>query len=397
MGIGSPTPNPRHPITLLSLLDRYIFRGVLFTCLAAAGLFAFLLIVVNMTRDLIGPMMAGQISIGAFVQLVLLLVPFVISYALPMGLLLGVLLTLGRLSADNEVTAMRATGVSFTRIASPVIFLGLLGAAAALDVNFELMPHARTVYDAELTLAERNNPLNFIVPRTFIRDFPGYVVYVGEKQGSQFKDFWLWQLDGDHRVTRFARAASGQVDYDAATNDFVVTLSHAEVESLDEKAPESFANSPRVASFEQSDPIRLSLNQIFGQKAGRQKLDWMTYEELQAEEARLAGQKVAAADRGSHARAEMKVASTVQGKFNGAFAVLSFAILGVPLGIKVSRRETSANLGLAVLLALGYYFLTVAIGWLDHHPEYRPDLLLWIPNLFMFGLGVWLFTRIEER
>jgi lipopolysaccharide export system permease protein len=292
---------------------------------------------------------------------------------------------------------MRSTGVSFTRIARPVIFLGLLGAAADLDVNFELMPHARVVYDAELIQAEHTNPLSFIVPRTFIRDFPGYVVYVGEKRGSEFKDFWLWQLDAQRRVTRFARAESGRVDYDAVTNDFIVTLSHAEVESLDEKAPESFVLAPKVASFEQSDPIRLSLNQIFGRQVGRQKLDWMTYGELQAEEARLARQKVAVADEKDHARAEMKVASTVQGKFNGAFAVLSFAVLGVPLGIKVSRKETSAHLGLAVMLALGYYFSTVAIGWLDHHPEYRPDLLLWVPNALMFGLGIWLFTRIDRR
>jgi lipopolysaccharide export system permease protein len=69
----------------------------------------------------------------------------------------------------------------------------------------------------------------------------------------------------------------------------------------------------------------------------------------------------------------------------------------VPLGIKVSRKETSANLGLAVLLALGYYFSTVAIGWMDHHPEYRPDLLLWAPNTLMFGLGAWLFMRIDRR
>jgi lipopolysaccharide export system permease protein len=259
------------------------------------------------------------------------------------------------------------------------------------------MPHARVVYDAELTRAERSNPLSFIVPHTFIREFPGYVVYVGEKQGEGFKDFWLWQLDAEHRVTRFARAGSGRIDYDSAANEFIVTLEHAQVESLDEKAPESYAVAPRVASFEQSDPIRLPLNQIFGQQAGRQKLDWMTYGELRAEQDRLAHQKVAEADRARHAQAEMKVASTVQGKFNGAFAVLSFAVLGVPLGIKVSRKETSANLGLAVLLALGYYFSTVAIGWMDHHPEYRPDLLLWAPNALMFGLGAWLFMRIDRR
>ena len=62
----------------------------------------------------------------------------------------------------------------------------------------------------------------------------------------------------------------------------------------------------------------------------------------------------------------------------------------------VSRRETSANLGLALVLVLGYYFLTVMIKWLDRHPEYRPDLLLWVPNLLFLALGIWLFRRIEK-
>jgi lipopolysaccharide export system permease protein len=93
----------------------------------------------------------------------------------------------------------------------------------------------------------------------------------------------------------------------------------------------------------------------------------------------------------------MKVRLTVQEKFNTSLAVLSFALIGVPLGIKISRRETSANLGLAVLLALGYYMLTVSVSWLDRHPEYHPDVLLWLPNVIFLTLGVWLFLRIERR
>jgi lipopolysaccharide export system permease protein len=62
----------------------------------------------------------------------------------------------------------------------------------------------------------------------------------------------------------------------------------------------------------------------------------------------------------------------------------------------VSRRETSANLAVAVLLALGYYFLIVVVGWLDQHPEYRPDLLLWVPNILLLGLGLWLLRRLDR-
>jgi lipopolysaccharide export system permease protein len=93
----------------------------------------------------------------------------------------------------------------------------------------------------------------------------------------------------------------------------------------------------------------------------------------------------------------MKVRLTLQDKFTTALAVLTFALVGVPLGMKVSRRETSANLGLAVALALGYYFLTVMVNWLDRHPAYRPDLLLWLPNLLFLLLAFLLFLRLERR
>jgi lipopolysaccharide export system permease protein len=64
---------------------------------------------------------------------------------------------------------------------------------------------------------------------------------------------------------------------------------------------------------------------------------------------------------------------------------------------RVSRRETSANLGIAVALALGYYFLTVAVNWLDRQPDLRPDLLLWLPNVALVLLAAWLFSRLERR
>jgi len=388
MGAGAPTVN---------LLDRHIFKSTLATCAAAVGIFAFVLITGNVVRDLIGPGLSGQLSAEAFGRLVLLLIPFVFSYALPMGMLTGVLLTLGRLSADSEVTAMRAAGISLPRIARPVIILGALGFIAGLPVNFEFMPRARVQYDRELTAAVRANPLSFIVPKTFIRDFPGVVVYVGEKQGARLRDFWLWRLDGDHRVTQFIRAASGRVEYDEATNDFIITLSQAQVETRNDRNPEDFTEAQPVMTFVQSDPVRLSLNRLFGRTGIRQKPTWMTYAELRREQARLAAEKVPPERRKESAQAQMKVALVIEDKFNTALAALTFAVVGVPLGIKVSRRETSANLGVAVLLALGYYLLTVMIGWLDRHPEYRPDLLLWLPNAVFLLLGAWLFSRIDRR
>jgi len=380
----------------LNLLDRHIFKSVLLACAGAVALFAFVLMLGNLVRDLLPYLLSGQLTFGTFVRLVWLLVPAMAIYALPIGMLTGVLLTLGRLSADSEITAMRAAGLSLSRIARPVFVLGTLGAALGLYVNFEAMPYARVEYHKELAAAIRANPLSFIVPKTFIRDFPGFVVYVGDKQGTVMRDFWLWQLDREGRTTQLVRAESGRFDYDEAANDLILTLTRAQIEERDPRNPENFSESPRVGSFEKSEPQRLSLNRLFGAPEVRRKLAWMTYPELRAEESRVAALPVVPGGAKDHARAVMKVRLTVQEKFNTALAILSFALVGVPLGIRVSRRETSANLGVAVLLTLGYYMLTVAVSWLDRHPQYHPDILFWLPNALFLALGLWLFRRIEK-
>jgi lipopolysaccharide export system permease protein len=317
-------------------------------------------------------------------------------YALPMGLLTGVLLTLGRLSADSEVTAMRAAGISLTRIARPVLLLGALGAAAALYINFQSMPNARVSYEREFADALRTNPMSFIVPKTFIRSFKGSVIYVGEKQGSVLRDIWLWELDDQQRVRRLIRAESGRLDYDEATNSLVPTLTNAKTEERNATDPEDFSKSPRAPSAAKVEEMRLSLDKYFGHEGVRVKQEWLTYSQLQAERLRLAAltpppEKVKDAD-----RERMKLELVYQDKINLSLSVLSFALIGVPLGIRVSRRETSANLGLALGLVLGYYVLTVMVKWLDRHPEYHPDLLLWLPNLLFLGLGLWMFTRLER-
>jgi lipopolysaccharide export system permease protein len=382
--------------TRVTLLDRYIFKSVLFTCAAAVGVLAFVLMLGNAVRDLLAPLLAGQLGWGVALRLVLMLFPAVAPFALPMGVLTGVLLTLGRLSADSEITAMRTAGLGLARIARPILILGVLGAAFGLYANFKAMPEARVGFERELAAALRANPLQLVTPKTFIRKFDGVVVYIGEKDGAVMRDFWLWKLDPAGHVVQLIHAESGHFDYDEANYDLVLTLTRAQVETRNAKHPEDFTESPLVGSFEKSESVHLSLEKIFGRKQREKKLREMTFEELHAEETRVAALPYDAAGAKEHARGVMKVRLARTEKLNTALAVLSFALIGVPLGIRVSRRETSANLGLAVLLALGYYMLTVMVSWLDRHPEYHPDLLLWLPNLIFIALGAWLFTRIER-
>src|ERR1043165_7434442 len=87
---GLSTLNLQLSTNQMNLIHRHIFASVLLTCGAAVGLFAFVLMLVNALKDLLGYVLQGQIEVDTFIRLVGLLIPFVISYALPMGILTGI-------------------------------------------------------------------------------------------------------------------------------------------------------------------------------------------------------------------------------------------------------------------------------------------------------------------
>jgi lipopolysaccharide export system permease protein len=381
----------------VTLIDRYIFRSVLTSCAAAVGVFTFIVLVPNVLRDLLTYVLQGLLSPLMFGQLILTLLPFAVTLALPMGLLTGVLLTLGRLSADSEITAMRSVGLSLPRIARPILLLAVLGAALGLYCNFEASPRARVTYERNFAAAIASDPLQLIVPKTFIRSFSNCVIYVSEKEGSVMKDVWLWKLDDAKRVKTLIHAESGYVEYDETAFEIIVTLNQARVENRDDKNPESFVESPYVAKFGKIEAARLSLDRFFGHTGVRVKQEWLTLSQLHAERNRIAAITPPSGQSRQYERDRMKLELVYQDKLNTALAVFSLALIGIPLGIKVSRRETSANFGVALLLTLGYYLLTVLVKALDRHPEYRPDLLLWVPNLVIIGIGLWLFSRIDKK
>lgn len=378
----------------MNLIHRHIFANVVLTCGAAVGLFAFVLMLANAMKDLLGYMLQGQIEVDTFVRLIGLLVPFVISYALPMGMLTGILLVLGRMSSDREITALRSSGMSVAWLSAPILFFALLGVTLATFVNFQFMPTARLAYQRELAGAVQQNPLSFIVPKTFIRDFPGMIIYVGEKQADLLKDIWIWELDKQKRVINSGRAATGWVRYDESKSKMVLSLDYLQAEVHDRKDPEDPAKIRSGGSTDHAT-FDLLLDKLTGQQAVRVKTKWLTFPQL-VEEWRRLDRPDPAVPETERAQQLMRVQITIHEKFATAFSVLSFALVAIPLGIKVSRKETSANLGIGLLLALGYYFVTIAVGWFDNYPSLRPDLLMWLPNVAFQSLGLWMFYKVDR-
>lgn len=379
-------------------LHRHIFLSVLLTCAAAVGLLALVLLTGNALKELLGPALAGQLPLASLLRLVGLLLPYALVYALPLGMLTGVLLVLGRMSAQHEITAARAAGLGLGYVARPVLLLGALGTVLALVINYEWMPRTRASYLAEMATTLRQNPLSLIEPRTFVTRVPNVVFYVQEKDGPTLREVWIWRLDAKKRVTEFVHGRRGLVEYDGDRNSLRLTLYDVVVDRRNPDEPETFSNSDyQATSPEVPYPEELALDKIFGRPTiARPKPAFRTLGELLQDRARLAANAASPTDAAAtQARATelMRVDVALTEKGAGALAVLVFALAGVPLGVRVSRRESSANLVVAVAFFLGFYLLNEILHWLENYPKLRPDLLLWLPPLLFLALGAWLFRR----
>ena len=171
--------------------------------------FTLVLLVINGLKEILPLMMSGQVSFGVVAQAGGLLIPFVWVFALPMGMLTATLLIFGRFSADQELTAVRASGISLLALAWPVLVLSLFLCAISAVVNLEFGPRCRVAYNDIRTklYAELSNVR--IPERKWIKEFPGLLVYVGKKHGTALEDIIIIELEGKTGRSRTIRAPRG--------------------------------------------------------------------------------------------------------------------------------------------------------------------------------------------
>ena len=379
---------------MLNLIHRHILREIVLSTLLAMILFVFVLLMGNAIKDIVELVVAGQLKWLLFLKLMVLLIPYVCAYALPLGMLTGTLMAIGRLSSNNEITAMKASGLGLYQIVAPVFLIATIGVVGAIVVNLHYAPKARNAYKELMASAVTENPVSFIEARRFINEFPGAVIYTGTRDGNHLEDIWFWKLDDKKRVELFIRGNKGRVEFRKADNTLVLTLIDGTSENRDPLSPEQFSSmSLDMLDFGEL-PFEWSLDEIFTRHSALgTKTKYMTFSQLlNLREATLL------AERGEGLSEDrLQAQFHLQKNFALSFSVFSLAIFGVPLALRTGRKESHANLGMALVIAIGFYFSFIAISWLERSVSLRPDLLIWAPNIAFQLIGLYWLRRVSQN
>src|SRR3982750_2700273 len=179
----------------MKLIDRVISRELLVNVLFAIFVLSLVLIVGNIFRKLLPLLVNHDVPVEYLLSFIAYVLPFSMIFTIPWGLLTAILLVFGRLSADNELIALRANGVSISRICAPLVAVALVCFGICFWLNVSVAPAAQLkLRDTILSLATRN-PMALFGSDQVIDEFPGRKIYVGKKEGTKLENITVFETD----------------------------------------------------------------------------------------------------------------------------------------------------------------------------------------------------------
>ena len=163
----------------MGILSRKVFREIFTGALLGTVLFSFILFLQKLGK-LFEQLVTSAVSPDQIGLLFALILPQVLIYTIPVGVLVGVLIAMGRMSGDAEIIAMRAAGVPSRRLLIPVIFFAMLGLVAAGYSTCILNPWATRATYVILNKMAAASVTAEIRPRVFEEQFPNRILYIND-------------------------------------------------------------------------------------------------------------------------------------------------------------------------------------------------------------------------
>ena len=369
---------------MLRITDRYIIREILRPSAVVLLVFTFLLMM-EPIMDVAERLLAKGVDAATVARLMVNLLPSGLGVTIPMALLMGLLIGLGRLSADRETVALQACGVSIFQMLRPVALVAIAAAALTNYILVVALPDANQrfreiTYEVIATRAQDE-----VRPRVFYEDFPNIVVYVQDvaADGSWSQVFLADSRHGGQPDVYLARKGRMQLDRENRLVDLV--LEDGTGHHIDGQGPDQY----ELSRFEE---IRISLDpeSVFPLSGPQRGYREFTISQLQAETARLQAEGLPA----------YRTIIELHRKFSIPVACLVFGVIGLALGVTSRKDGKLASFVLGVGVIFAYYVIMFQAEAMAKAALMSPHLAMWLPNIGLGMAGVVLLcwrSRSAER
>ncbi len=360
-------------------LNWYVTKGLLVILIASVCILTFAMVGGNLLK--VFQAISQGIPISVAFTFMLYVTPMVFSFTIPWGILIAVLLMFGRMSSNNELTAMRACGISIFQIISPLIILTFVLTVLCLYIQLFASPYYMGKSDALIDTVMTTSPQAIIVPGQ-ATEIGNMMIYVRSRNpDNSINDIQVFTFNsGRTDLLQDITAATGHLAMDQKTGMLNIILDNYSIINYSDSQ-----DGDRI--FGKELTLSFNIAQKLIDKPLVQKPDFLTYPELIGRISlyRKLGLSTTPLEVNLNFRMAM------------GLSPIAFLLLGLPLAIRTSRGETSVGLFLSVILAGLYFFFVIGCKSMDTSTNLYPQLLLWIPNVLYEIGGFYYIFRITRR
>jgi len=365
----------------MKIIDRYVTKELLVTAMFAVTVLSLVLVLGNVFKRLLDLLVNHDVPLEYILSFIAYILPFSLTFTIPWGFLTAVLLVFGKMSAENELIALRSNGVSIPRICLPVGGLALVCTLICLWINISVAPRTQEKMHNALFKIATSNPIAMFGSDQVIEEFPLKKIYVEKKEGNALFNVLVYDLNEQGNPMRVIQARRGQLQADLANKQVIMHLDDLRYEARDANAPNDLNRIQQGVTAKEM-PFPVSLQALYEKNKRRRGLPQMTLQELlRTKDTAFQSARLTEANK----------------RFSFALASFAFALVGVPLAITAHRKETSIGFLFSVLVAFVYFFFIIVADTVRNNPKLHPEILIWVPNIIFITLGSVLFYRMSKR
>jgi LPS export ABC transporter permease LptG/LPS export ABC transporter permease LptF len=364
-------------------LDRYLIREVLPPLLLSLLIFTFILTIPPLMEQL-EALVAKGVPWGVAARMMITLIPQSLGLTIPMALLVGLLIGLGRMSGDREAVALLACGVSPYRLLRPVLMMAVVAGAIHLYVMIWAIPDANQTFRQLSYDVVSKKVENDVRPQVFFEDFPNLVLYARDipREGGGWKDV----------LVADTRKADGLDLYMARNGKLILNSKKQTVDLVLENgtrySSQGDGKQIGVYRFTEQLIVKLDPSSVFPHTEllrGNNELS-------------IAGLWQQANDKLTQKMPAHQEMEAIQQRFSFPAACFVFAIIGVALGLSVARDGKVAGFVVGIAVIFAYYILLyfaqgVTRGYYSVANAYLRPLIVgqlsrWWPNIILLPFGI---------
>ena len=368
---------------ITSLINRYIFKEFVSPFTVNVLFFTFIFLMAELIQ-ITNWIVNYNISLSIILRMILYQTPYFLIFVIPLSIMITVLLTFLRLSAENEILAIKSGGISLYALLPPVLAFCLIGSALTIFMTFYGQAWGRSAL-RELTNQVVSESIDIgLKERTFNDNFSGVMIYVNQidLKNKDLVDVFIEDSREPDKVNTVI-APTGKIFNDPRNAAAHLRLFNGSI--LQTNLKKKTANSIQFDTYD----IRLETDRSPAKKEDKPKRPKeMTIGELRryVRDSDQKGQRYYSALLELHRRYSIPV---------GCFAL---GLLAVPLGVQARSAKRSFGLVLGLVFFLLYYLLMSLGKVYGETGAYPPLIGMWLPNVTVGGMGVYFFVRtVKER